>query len=475
MKGTLLLKRIAGFFAASLALGFAGPVFAVIDNLSPAVGAISPMEATAGVETTFSATYHDPDPSSGIERCELFLDETTFVDTMTLSSNIYNGTSTIDYAFIFSTSGYHRLSAKCRDRQGNWGYGAVTAINVAVRDTEPPTVGAIRPITAFAGATTTYSSTYADNVGVTLCQLIEGAITYGNMTIGEASSTRRQLLPAGTHRLQAKCRDATGNWGYGQATAVTVFPPDTSAPSVALNRPNAVAAMGVTTTIYAIFSDNAGVTGCALYVGNVNQGAMALSGDTASKNYAFSRSGSYAVQVRCRDAAGNEGLALGTMLVSFPSGVAYGSLVKQICPADADVNHPCKAIYYYGSDGKRHAFSNERVYYTWYADFSTVQEISDVAMANIPLGRNVNYRPGIRLVKFPSVPNVYGVGRYGALHWVTTEALAAAMFGPNWNQQVDDISESFFSDYQFGSDVTDLGQFIPANEAAAAPTIDANL
>src|SRR5262249_22936910 len=51
---------------------------------------------------------------------------------------------------------------------------------------------------------------------------------------------------------------------------------------------------------------------------------------------------------------------------------APGGLVKLACPAKADVNHPCRAVYFFGNDGKRHAFPNARVYATWYADFSGV-------------------------------------------------------------------------------------------------------
>ena len=65
------------------------------------------------------------------------------------------------------------------------------------------------------------------------------------------------------------------------------------------------------------------------------------------------------------------------------------------------------AVYYVAADGKRYAFPNERIYRSWYANFSTVQRITDSQLADIPLGGVVHYRPGFRMVKITSDPKVY--------------------------------------------------------------------
>ena len=41
------------------------------------------------------------------------------------------------------------------------------------------------------------------------------------------------------------------------------------------------------------------------------------------------------------------------------------------------------AVYYYGADGKRYVFPNEKTYKTWYSDFSSVKTITDVELAAI--------------------------------------------------------------------------------------------
>ena len=69
-----------------------------------------------------------------------------------------------------------------------------------------------------------------------------------------------------------------------------------------------------------------------------------------------------------------------------------GSLVKLSCSASSTADDRCRAVYYYGSDGKRHAFPNERVFATWYSDFDNVVEVSPEFLSSLPLGKNVTYR-----------------------------------------------------------------------------------
>ncbi len=122
-----------------------------------------------------------------------------------------------------------------------------------------------------------------------------------------------------------------------------------------------------------------------------------------------------------------------------------GSLVRSVTQS---------AVYYCGADLKRYVFPNDRVYKSWYADFASVQTISDVEMASIPLGGNVTYKPGVKLVKITTDPKVYAVDRGGTLRHVVTADLAAQLYGASWAKQVDDISDAFFVNYRIGSPVT---------------------
>lgn len=154
--------------------------------------------------------------------------------------------------------------------------------------------------------------------------------------------------------------------------------------------------------------------------------------------------------------------ALVAPLATQAAGCTSGTLIK-------GSGH---AVYYCGADGKRYVFPNQKTYDTWYSDFSTVITISDSAMGSIPIGGNVTYKPGIRLVKITTSPTVYAVDANGALRAISSEAVAMALYGSTWNKQVDDVPDAFFVNYQLGADVTSASQFVKATIVAAATSIN---
>jgi hypothetical protein len=143
---------------------------------------------------------------------------------------------------------------------------------------------------------------------------------------------------------------------------------------------------------------------------------------------------------------------------------AAGNLIKTTCEEGAEVNDPCKAVYFYGSDGKRHAFPNEHVYFTWYTDFDSVIEVSGEFMSSLTLGTNVTYRPGTTLVKFLSVPTVYAVSNPSTLRAIASEEIAEALYGSTWNQNVDDIPDAFLGNYTFGEEIDESSDYSVEDE-----------
>lgn len=130
------------------------------------------------------------------------------------------------------------------------------------------------------------------------------------------------------------------------------------------------------------------------------------------------------------------------------------------------------AVYYYGVDGFRYVFPNDKTYFTWYANFDTVKMISDADLGTIQIGGNVTYKPGSRMIKINSDPKTYAVDENGALRWVTSETVAVAMFGSNWNTKIDDVPDAFFGNYRGGSDIETVDDFVPADASAAADDIN---
>lgn len=125
-------------------------------------------------------------------------------------------------------------------------------------------------------------------------------------------------------------------------------------------------------------------------------------------------------------------------------------------------------VYYIGADGRRHAFPNPRVYFTWFSNFAGVRTIGPVDLATILLGANITYRPGIRLVKFLSDPRVYLVDRSRVLRWVKTAEDAQAIYGSSWALNVDDISDSFYADYRVTGSVDSPSSVRPSDLAGSS-------
>jgi len=124
-----------------------------------------------------------------------------------------------------------------------------------------------------------------------------------------------------------------------------------------------------------------------------------------------------------------------------------GSLIKSLANT---------AVYYCGANGKRYVFPNDRVYFTWYADFKNVATIPTEQLASVPLGGIITYKPGSKLVKIESLPNVYAVERGGLLRWVKSPSIAASLYGINWAKKVDDISDAFFGSYVIGEPIASI-------------------
>lgn len=118
------------------------------------------------------------------------------------------------------------------------------------------------------------------------------------------------------------------------------------------------------------------------------------------------------------------------------------------------VKSPERSDVYYVYSGKRYSFPNERVYFSWQANFDAVRVISPAQLAAYPLAGNVTYRPGTRLVKIVSDPKVYAVEGGGVLRWISDEGVARQLYTASWNRLVDDVSDALFTDYRLGTPIS---------------------
>ncbi|MFA5186251.1 MAG: hypothetical protein WC551_07220 [Patescibacteria group bacterium] len=260
------------------------------------------------------------------------------------------------------------------------------------------------------------------------------------------------------------------------------------------------ATVGVPVTFTASVVSPAGINYCKLNVDLDDVGEMTVSGNTASRSFTFNAGGSRVAFVYCKDNSG--GIVSGPNTAIWVEGTIVNSspmspsqppaqqpaaqqqststasqespdahkLMKLACPTGASSDDPCKAVYYVSADGKRHAYPNSKVFFTWYGNFDSVETVTPEKLASFPLGKNVTYRPGQRMVKFQTGDKVYAVGQEGLLRWVPTESIAKTLYGNDWNTKIDDIADAFFVDYRYGADISPSIDYSPTLEASKATT-----
>ncbi|MDO8462963.1 MAG: hypothetical protein Q7S96_01670 [bacterium] len=144
-----------------------------------------------------------------------------------------------------------------------------------------------------------------------------------------------------------------------------------------------------------------------------------------------------------------------------PLMLSGGELIKASQPS----------VYYYGHDGKRYVFPNSKTYFSWYRDFADVITIDDATLGSIPLGGNVTYKPGVKMVKITTDPKVYAVDAGGTLRWIETEAAAIALYDTDWNTKIDDVPDPFFVNYKVGASIASASAFDPQYAMKNATTI----
>lgn len=113
------------------------------------------------------------------------------------------------------------------------------------------------------------------------------------------------------------------------------------------------------------------------------------------------------------------------------------------------------SVYYYGADGKRYVFPNEKTYKTWFPNFLLVIPISAELLSDIQIGGITTYKPGSRLVKITTDPKVYWVDKQGTLRHIATESIANQLWGSAWYKMIDDVADSFFFSYKIGSPINE--------------------
>lgn len=161
-------------------------------------------------------------------------------------------------------------------------------------------------------------------------------------------------------------------------------------------------------------------------------------------------------------------------LLGFTSSVNAAALVSPdaLQPGDLIRGQSFSAVYYYGTDGFRYVFPNDKTYFTWYSNFDSVKWLSDKDLSSIQIGGNVTYKPGTKMIKINSDPKVYAVGAGGMIRAIASEAVASGLYGSDWNKKIDDVPDGFFPNYKIGKTIESAGGFSVTAEMNEAKDIN---
>ncbi len=308
--------------------------------------------------------------------------------------------------------------------------------------------------------------------------------------IGNVSNYTLWPVSEGWHTFVLRAHDNAR--GISPTSSIT-FEIDVTGPTISAVSP-LVAKTGVPVT----FTVTAGSTdvassACVLHVnGNTTEMKRHFSSDarstTYTKEYTFGSGVSSAtVYAKCGDGDGNYATGPSrTVTVSFfkvlydyegPSPfhpLEKGTVVKVACDSYAPVNDVCHAVYYYGEDGKKHAFPTESVYKNWFSSYSDVHTVSARRLKSMPEGEPVTYRPGTVLVKFDSSSTVYAIADGQVLRPIMNEAAAKAIYGARWQRYVVTVPECDRDQYTIGKRIYSSADYSKAEAYRSASTIDAN-
>jgi len=124
-----------------------------------------------------------------------------------------------------------------------------------------------------------------------------------------------------------------------------------------------------------------------------------------------------------------------------------------------------KSIFYLAKDGKRYIFPNQGTFKSWFGDYTLIRQISNDELFKIPLGGNVFYRPGSKILQTASDPKYYFVNLNGVLSPFDSEYTIKDVYGSDWKKQVEEIENFYFTNYKIGNEIYSVSDLplIPEN------------
>ncbi len=381
------------------------------------------------------------------------------------------------YTLWSQSNGWHTFYIRAQNNSGDISASAAITFEI---DTIGPTVPAVSPSTATEDQSVTFSVTPSGESATTSCDLYVSGSNVGAMTKnGSTFSKAYTFANSGSYSAHTRCADGDNNYTNGTSRTVSVasnvvVSETFYVPSVSPSS----ATEDARTTFTVRPTSNYNVTDCWLYVDGTRVATMNEgSTNVFTANYTFNNDGSYSMYAYCKDSSVTYRIGdKRTVTVSNSTGyfddAIKGSLIKIACGYYANTTDTCKAVYYYGNDGKRHVFPNESVFYTWYNNFDDVVEVSDDFMASLSIGKNVTYHPGSVVVKFDSSASVYAVEADHTLRHYTTLSLLKSDYGSIWTDYLAKVPDTLYGNYTVGSVIDSTNDYDRGTAYYSVDSID---
>ncbi len=115
-------------------------------------------------------------------------------------------------------------------------------------------------------------------------------------------------------------------------------------------------------------------------------------------------------------------------------------------PSTVNETHKYSDVYYVDPNGRRHAFPTESTFTSWYEKEPTIQAVPDWKISNIPLRKNVTFRPGTT-VRLENTQEFYRVLTNRTLKKYQDEATYRRLTSPQSSAMVPVLPLGNIADY----------------------------
>ncbi len=276
--------------------------FTVVDHdtLAPITAITSPANGSTVTGTiTVSATASD---NLRVNHVELY-------DGNTLIANSTSSPYGFSWNTVLTSNGTHTLTTKAYDDYGNIGTSNSITISVS-NDSIAPTTVITSPTNGASGLSglLQINTSSTDNVGIANVQFMIDNNLVGTVTSGPYNFTwNSRSVPNGTHTVQTKATDTSGNEALSLIITFTTNN-DFTAPTTAITAPaNGAGNLKNSIALSASASDNIAVTKVEFYVDGNLVGQDTTSPYSIVFNSRTVTNGSHTIFSKAYDAAGNIG------------------------------------------------------------------------------------------------------------------------------------------------------------------------